>query len=210
MIASTCEFDCKYWRVQLLVLVRSIASTCVYLHDMPTKSVTHTNDCEYLRVRLRVLASSIASTREFDCKYLRVLASSIVSTRGYDCEYSRVRLWVITSILKFTTCEFRLASFDSRVGNASLVCPRWPLSLALACDTASHTSYSDTFVNLRLSGTVHVAFNEYVIMCALVTQFVLIYSFESLMTHGCTMLQCTRVQFLKINAVKTTYSVLRK
>ena len=81
----------------------------------------------------------IGSTREFDCECsrvrLRVLARSFVSTR----EHSRV---------------LTLASFDSRVAKASLSCARSHSSLTLACDIASETSRSHSFVKLRLSGTV--------------------------------------------------------
>ena len=70
----------------------------------------------YWRVRLRVLTSTIASIRVFICKYSRVILS------------------------------LELASFDSRVGYASLACTRSHWRLVFACDIASDTSHLYTWV----------------------------------------------------------------
>ena len=64
-----------------------------------------------------------------------------MSTCVFICEYSRA------------FSSLTLASFDSRVGKASLACAR-SHSRTLACNIASDTSHSHSFVKLRLSGTV--------------------------------------------------------
>ena len=45
-------------------------------------------------------------------------------------------------------------TFDSRVGNASLVCTRTHDCLILRCDIASDASHSHSLINLHLSGAV--------------------------------------------------------
>ena len=119
---------------------------------------THEFDCECSRVRLQVLVSSNASARNFDCErsrvQLRVLASSIANACEFVCEYSRA------------FSSLTLASFDSRVGNASLTCARTRSCLVLACDIVSNTSHSHLFVKLHLSGTVSTQHYYWVDMMA--------------------------------------------
>ena len=68
----------------------------------------------------------------------------IASTREFVCECSRV------------FSSLTLASFDSRVGNASLACARTRSCLVPACDISSDASHSHSFVKLRVSGTVYI------------------------------------------------------
>ena len=102
--------------------------------DSPSRTCTRVYDCVTHPQNLRVLAS----TGKFDCECsrarLRVLTSTLASTRVFICEYSLV------------FSSLALASFDSRVGNASLACARSHSRLALACDIASDTSHSHTCV----------------------------------------------------------------
>ena len=113
--------------IPLIVIPHMHQNFLIQLCDTPTKTATHMSDCKYLWVPLRVLAS-------------------LFTTRMFLCECWQVHMRVFSSLT--------LTSFDSHVGNASLVCTRTHESLIIACDIVSDVNHLHSFVNLHLSGPV--------------------------------------------------------